>query len=292
MQQNAIKKPTPTMNIKRFLKQTLAIIILAAAASSCSTPKKIAYFQDADNAELISVITEGKAITVQPHDKLSIVVSSKDPDLAQIFNLNLVVNRTGQDRSFSGTGAELRDYALGTNEGIAHFTVSDEGTIDYPMLGVINIEGMTRNEVAAFIKGELMGKNLIKDPVVTVEFLNTGVSVLGEVNRPGRFDINTDVLTLPEALALAGDMTIQGQRENVMVLRRNGDKMETLRVNVTDTKSMLQSPAFYLNQGDVIYVEPNNVRKRQTTANGNNLANLSFWISVASLITTAAVLIK
>ena len=280
------------MNIKKILRDALAAVAIACTAASCSTPKNIAYFQDAQDAQVIEILSEGKQITVQPHDKLSIIVSSKDPSLSQLFNLNVIANRTGQGDSFSGTGAEIREYSLATSEGISTFTVSDQGTIDYPLLGELKIEGMTRNELSAFIKGEIMGKNLIKDPIVTVEFLNTGVSVLGEVNKPGRFDMNSDIITLPEALALAGDLTIQGQRDNVTVLRRNGNNVETYRVDITKTKDMIQSPGFYLKQGDVVYVEPNNVRKRQTTANGNNLSNLSFWISVASLITTAAVLIK
>lgn len=280
------------MNIKRIIRDALAATAIACTAASCSTPKNIAYFQDAQDAQVIEILSEGKQITVQPHDKLSIIVSSKDPNLSQLFNLNVIANRTGQGDSFNGTGAEIREYSLATSEGISTFTVSDQGTIDYPLLGELKIEGMTRNELSAFIKGEIMGKNLIKDPIVTVEFLNTGVSVLGEVNKPGRFDMNSDIITLPEALALAGDLTIQGQRENVTVLRRDGNKVETYRVDITKTKDMIQSPAFYLKQGDVVYVEPNGVRKRQTTANGNNLSNLSFWISVASLITTAAVLIK
>lgn len=280
------------MNLKKIFRNTLMTLTVGLAVSSCSTPKNIAYFQDASDAQVIEIMSEGKQIKVQPHDKLSIIVSSKDPGLAQLFNLNVITNRTGQDGSFNGNNVQLRDYSLSTVEGISNFTVSENGTIDYPMLGVIKIEGMTRNEVAAFIKGEIMGRNLIKDPVVTVEFLNTGVSLLGEINRPGRYDLNTDVLTLTDALALAGDLTIHGQRENIMVMRRNGDKMETYHIDITDSKKMLESPAFYLNQGDVVYVEPNNMRKRSTTNNANNLMNVSFWISVASLITTAAVLFK
>lgn len=265
-------------------------IAVAGVMASCSTPKNIAYFQDAENTQLIEIARQGSIITVQPHDKLSITVTSKDPILTQMFNLPVVTSQMTHRDGFSG--GDFYEYSLGSQEGISHYTVSEAGTIDFPQLGILKIEGMTRNEVAAFIKGEIMGRNLVKDPVVSVEFLNTGVSVLGEVSRPGRFDLNTDMITLPEAIALAGDLTIQGKRDNVMVMRRAGDKIETFRVNLTDAKSMAQSPAYYLNQGDIIYVEPNNMRKRQTTNNGNNLLNVSFWISVASLLTSAAVLIK
>lgn len=281
------------MKLKSILQTFILMTATAAIMSGCATPKNIAYFQDAEDAKTINaVIYENNAITVQPHDKLSIIVNSKDPELAQLFNLNVITNRTGQATSFNGNGAELREYALGVNQGISTYTVSSEGTIDFPVLGMLKVKGMTREELSGYIKGELVGRDLVKDPIVIVEFLNIGINVLGEVTNPGRYDINSDVITLVDALSLAGDMTIQGQRENVTVVRRNDNGYQTYVVDLTNTDKMIQSPGFYLKQGDVVYVEPNNIRKRQTTNNGNNLMNVTFWISVASLLTTAAVLLK
>lgn len=280
------------MNVKKIFINSILFITLSFWISSCSTPKDVAYFQGIQNAEVFTVAAANeKAIKVEPFDKLSIIVSSQNPALAQMFNLPVYSNSYVNKSSTIG-GADYRNYNVGYNEGIAGFTVSAEGTIDYPLLGVIKVEGMTRNELAAFIKGEIMGKGLIKDPIVTVEFLNVGVSVLGEVTRPGRYDLNTDLITIVEALSLAGDLTIQGKRENVTVIRKEGDKVQTYLVDLTNTNDMLNSPAYYLKQGDVVYVEPNNIRKRQTTNNGNNIMNVSFWLSVASLLTTAAVLLK
>lgn len=281
-----------SMNVKKTFINSILFITLSFWISSCSTPKDVAYFQGIQNAEVFTVAAANeKAIKVEPFDKLSIIVSSQNPALAQMFNLPVYSNSYVNKSSTIG-GADYRNYNVGYNEGIAGFTVSAEGTIDYPLLGVIKVEGMTRNELAAFIKGEIMGKGLIKDPIVTVEFLNVGVSVLGEVTRPGRYDLNTDLITIVEALSLAGDLTIQGRRENVTVIRKEGDKVQTYLVDLTNTNDMLNSPAYYLKQGDVVYVEPNNIRKRQTTNNGNNIMNVSFWLSVASLLTTAAVLLK
>lgn len=281
------------MNKKSIIRNAFFSLVMIFIATGCSTPKDVTYFQGSDNAEIFEIAVAGdKQIKVQPFDKLSIIVSCKDPALAQIFNLHVFTNSTAQKNGYSGTGSEFRDYNIGYSDGIDGFTVSPEGTIDYPVLGKIKVEGMTRNELAAFIKGEIMGRGLIKDPIVTVEFLNVGVSVLGEVNTPGRYDMNVDVLTLMEALSLAKDMTIQGNRKNVKVLRREGDKVQTYIVDLTDTKSLVNSPAYYLKQGDVVYVEPNNIRKRQTTTNGNNVTNVSFWLSVASLLTSAAILFK
>lgn len=281
------------MKINISYKGMLGVLAGIGVLASCSTPKNVAYFQGAENAEIIEIAAaQNKAFTVQPYDKLSIVVSCKDPALAQIFNLNVFTNSQAQRSPLSGTGTTLRDYNVSYNEGINGFTVSKEGTIDYPVLGIIKVEGMTRNEVAAFIKGEIVGRGLIKDPVVTVEFLNTGVSLLGEVARPGRYDLNADALTVVEAIALAGDLNINGQRENVKVFRREGDKVQTFTVDMTDAKGVMASPVYYLKPGDVVYVEPNNIRKRQTVANANSVTNISFWISVASLLTSAAILFK
>lgn len=281
------------MKIKSIFKSTVCAFFVACLAASCSTPKNVSYFQGAENAEVFEIATaQMQQIKVRPYDKLSITVSCKDPALAQMFNLHVFTNSVSQKSGFSGTGSQLRDYNVGYSDGIQGFTVSPEGTIDYPVLGVIKVAGMTRSELAAFIKGEIVGRGLIKDPVVSVEFLNVGVSMLGEIMHPGRYDINTDVLTIVEAISLAGDLTINGQRQNIKVMRKDGDKLQTYVVDITDTQKLLNSPAYYLQQGDVIYVEPNTIRKRNTIANGNSVTNISFWISIASLLTSAAVLIK
>lgn len=281
------------MKLSRNIQKTFLMLAVAGIISSCSTPKNITYFQDANDAKVIeTVVLEEKAIKVQPYDKLSIVVKSKDPDLARLFNLEVIDNRAVQSTSYSGTGTILRSYPPVASEGLTSYTVTPQGTIDFPILGTLKIEGMTRAEVAAFIKGELIGRNLVKDPVVTVEFVNIGFSMLGDVNRPGRYDMNKDVINIIEAISLAGDLSIQGQRENIKVIRRNGDSYQTYTLDLTNMEELTKSPAFYLKQGDVVYVEPNDIRKRQTTNNGNNMMNVSFWLSVVSLITTAAVLLK
>lgn len=272
--------------VKLFIKLSV-VVFLAAMVASCSAPKNLAYFQDV--TETIVPVSASE-VRVAPHDKLSIIVKSKDPALSSLFNLTVASDRLGLDVPSSGTGSTLRSFSS-TSEGISTYTVTPEGTIDFPVLGKLKIEGMTRSELAGFIKGELMGKELVKDPVVTVEFLNTGFSVMGEVNAAGRYDINKDQLNILEALSLAGDLTIQGQRENVAVVRTEKDGVHTYRVDLTNFVELTKSPAYHIKQGDVIYVEPNGVRKRQATVNGNNVLSASFWVSVASLLTSVAVLI-
>lgn len=151
--------------------------------------------------------------------------------------------------------------------------------------------GLKREEIAEHIKNELVTKNLVKDPVVTVEFMNLCVSVMGEVNNPGRFSIDRDQMTILDALSMAGDLTIYGNRQKVMVLRQEDGQQRVYGVNLTSGEHVYTSPAYYLQQNDVVYVEPNDVRSRQSTVNGNNVRSTSFWISLASLLTSVAILI-
>ncbi len=273
------------ISIKKLLLNSSVMAFIVLALGSC-TPKNIAYFQDLDTVAVTEMAAR-RAIRIEPEDKLSIVIKSKDPALAELFNLNVVSNRLGQTTPQSGTGSVLRNTAAQA-EGLAAYTVTKDGNIDFPVLGTLHIQGMTREELAGFIKGELMGRNLIKDPVVTVEFLNTGVSVLGEVRNPGRYDTNNDYLTVIDALTLAGDINIQGRRDNVLVMREENGVMNSYRLDMTNAQQLLNSPGYYLKQDDIIYVEPNDYRKRQTTNNGNTTMSASFWVSVASLLTSVA----
>lgn len=268
-------------------KTDTLILIMFLFLTSCRTPGNITYFQDVSDAVIPVTTSE---IKVRPHDKLSIVVKSKDPALSGLFNLTVTSDRLGLSNPTSGTGSQLYSYS-GSAEGISVYTVSPDGTVDFPVLGEIRISGMTRSEIAGFIKGMLIERELVKDPVVSVEFMNTGFSVMGEVNKPGRFDMNKDKINILEALSLAGDLTVQGKRENVIVVREEGDGVHTYRVDLTNMRELASSPAFSVCQGDIIYVEPNGVRKRQATVNGNNVLSASFWVSVASLLTSVAVLI-
>lgn len=265
----------------------LGIIIMSALLlTGCSAPKKITYFQDTDTNAVIQAPTPSQ-IKIEPGDKLSIIVKTKDAAVSALFNLPVYSSRIGQGAPSNGTTTEQRNYTGSGNDGVASYTVAPDGKIDFPVLGYLEVAGMTRSELAAFIKGELLGRNLVKDPTVIVEFLSSGFSVMGEVARPGRYDLNRDQINVLEAIALAGDLTINGQRENVKVVRQfPGGKIETYDLDLTNAKQMASSPGFYLHQNDVIYVEPNSQRKRSSTVNGNNALSVGFWVSVASLLTS------
>lgn len=264
------------------VKALMAALLMGMTVTSCRAPKDVTYFNDLTSGaqkELSSV----NDITVRPDDRLSILVVSKDAQLMSLFNLPVVSQRVGQPGVTS---------SYSNNNDVASYVVDRYGDIQFPVLGTIHIGGMRRAEVADYIATELKSRNLVKDPVVVVDFLNNGVVVLGEVNRPGRVTFDRDRFTLLDAIAGAGDLTIQGQRKDVLVTRTDENGHQTsYRVDLTDAEQTMQSPVYYLQQNDVVYVSPNDVRKRQTTANGNAPLTPSFWISIASLATTIAVLI-
>lgn len=255
--------------------------------ASCSTPKNVAYFQDVQDGTTVSPIQQLE-IKVRPKDKLAIVVSTQDPALSNLFNLVQSQVRLGTN---SSTSMESLDY--NTNDGrLSFYTVDDKGDINFPVLGKIHIGGMTRYEAAAHIEQKLEESKLIKDPIVTVEYINTAVSVLGEVKSPGRYEFNLDRLSIFDAIAMAGDLTTSGMRENVVVLRETPDgKRQAYKLDLTDMASVSASPAFNLQQNDIVYVEPNAKQKRESVASGNDIYTPSFWVTIGSLGITIATLI-
>ncbi|EJX08607.1 polysaccharide biosynthesis/export family protein [Bacteroides xylanisolvens] len=263
------------MNFCKNLFLAAFLLILGA----CSTSKEITYFQDLRPGESELTLTTPVEIKIQPKDKLSILVNSQDPRLTNLFNLPILSQQIGIDNS----------YAM--SRGVSGYTVDLQGNIDFPVLGKVHVADMTREEVAVLIKSELQSRDLIKDPVVTVEYMNLSISVMGEVNRPGRYNIDKDHLTILDALSQAGDLTIFGKREKVLVLRNEDGKQRVYGINLCSAEHLYTSPVYYLQQNDVVYVEPNDTKARQSTVNGNNVRSTSFWISLASLLTSIAVLI-
>lgn len=274
---------TTHMRLKKALKAAIAVVAILGmtSLSSCRTPKDITYFQDLNNG-IRTEVTTAMDIKVRPDDRMSIIVVSKDPQLASLFNLPIVTNRAG---SVGNTGNRFGEGS------VASYVVDRYGDIQFPVLGTIHIGGMRRSEVAEYIQKELMSRNLIKDPTVIVDFLNHGVTVLGEVAHPGRIDFDRDRYTIIDALGAAGDLTIYGQRKDVLVIRDEDGRQVAYRVDLTDAQNVMQSPVYYLQQEDIVYVTPNDVRKRNATATGNTVLQPAFWISVAGLLTSVAILV-
>lgn len=269
----------------RFILSGLLVTTLLLG--SCSTPKNISYFQDVYTGTVIDPAIQTD-IKVQPEDKLSIIVTTQDPALSQLFNLVTTQNRLGQTTSSTNSM-----YATSSNDGrTAYYTVNKMGDINFPVLGKLHIAGMNRFEVAEYIEQQLQDRNLVKEPIVTVEFANTGVSILGEVNSPGRYEFNKDQMTLIDAIAMAGDLTVNGERANILVMRKdNQGKQQGYRIDLTNMQNLAESPIYYLQQEDVIYVQPNDKKKRETTPNGNTPYTPSFWVSMGSFAVTIATLI-
>ncbi len=242
--------------------------------ASCKTSKKIIYLQDVDDgsSEKIEI---NSGIVIQPKDVLSIVVSCKNPELAVAFNLPLLTYQAG---------SETMSYM----QQLLGYTVDEEGNIDFPILGKLKVSGLNRLQLSEMIKQKLIKENMIKDPVVTTNFMNFRISVLGEVHAPGIYKIENDKITILEAIGLAKDLTIYGKRSNILVQREINGIITFHRVDLR-SEEIYNSPVYYLQQNDVIYVEPNRTMAARSRINENK--SLGVWISLASLLTSMAVLI-
>ena len=252
------------------------MLLMAVLLMSCNTSKEILYFQDI-NVNQPEVISGARDITVQPKDQISILVSSKDPQLAALFNLT-------RAQASIGTGG-----VSGGGE-VSGYTLDDKGNIDFPVLGTLHIAGMTKSQIAALVKKRLMEENLVNDPVVTVEFMNLYFSVLGEVKTPGKYAITKDQITLLEAISVAGDLSIYGKRDAIFVIREENGERVTHWVDIR-SKDLFNSPVYYLKQNDVVYVQPNKVRAGQSTINENSVKSVSLWISIGSFLSSLGVLL-
>lgn len=272
----------------KYLNNLLAICF-AVWLTSCAAPLNVAYFQNAEAIKGMALQDE-QPFRLRPKDKISIVVSTGDPLLQQQFNLTSV---TQNMLAMGGSVTPLTSSGPGggSSTQMLAYTVDEQGDIEFPVIGKVPVKDKTRQEVAAYLRRRLIERDLVKDPVVTVEYVNLSVSVLGEVNRPGRIDILKDYFTILDAIAYAGDLTITGERENVMVMREVDGEDQTFVINLCDRQQMLLSPAYYLRQNDVVYVSPNPQRRREARSVGNTFSQPSLWISLASLLTTMSALL-
>lgn len=258
----------------------VALVIL----TSCGAPKNIEYFQDVENGTALKSL-ESSIIKVKPNDKISIAVGSLTPELAMPLNLPYVSSRLGQ-----GSAANMGVDSNNLN-GVLAYSVDENGYVEMPQIGKVYVAGMTRSEVSEAVKRIIIEKGVLSDPTVVVEFANLAISVLGEVSKPGRYAIDRDVYTIYDAIGAAGDLTIYGKRDAVKVMRVENGEQKVYTVNLCNAESVAQSPVYCLRQGDMVYVAPNAMRARQSTVNGNNVLSTSFWISLASLLTTVCVLV-
>jgi polysaccharide biosynthesis/export protein len=256
-----------------MFKHIIALLLIATLAVSCSTRKKMVYFQTAGADSTAAAPTNYTPI-FKTDDFLSIVVTAEDPETAIPFNFP-----SGGVREPINFG-----YTIGTPVRTGYL-VDSEGNIDLPIIGKNKVAGLSRPEVNTILQEKY--KEYLKHPVINIQIQNFKVTVLGEVARPGTFQIPNERITLLEAIGLSGDLRITGERNNVLVIRdRNGEKTE-YRVDLT-TKEVLSSPVYYLEQNDVVYVEPNSASRSQGTL-WRSAGPL--FISLTSLVITTIVLI-
>ena len=259
------------MNRMNYLK--LLCVSMAVLFTACKSPREVVYLQDVVPLVQQSIEQQYEVI-IHADDLLSIVVNSKDPELTMPLNLPVVSYQIGGS-------AYGQQRVLG-------YLVDSQGDIDFPILGKLHGEGLSRRQLTEMIKDRLIKENLLKDPIVTVQFLNYKVSVMGDVARRWSFSISGDRITLLGAVSVAGDLTIYGRRDRVAVIReQNGQR--TILFHDLRSSEIFSSPCYYLQQNDIVYVEPNKTKAAQSGINQNNSA--SVWLSAISVLATITSLI-
>lgn len=251
------------------------IVCLALLFCSCNAQQRVLYLQDIVSGSEIT-LPDNYQIRLKPLDQLTVVVNSKDPKLAQPFNSASSYN------SLSTTGGVTN----ATENSLQVFTVDNRGYITLPIIGQVKCAGLTRQELEAEIEKRIKESNYIAEPQVNVRFADLAITIIGEVNKPGRYDIKRDNISIFEALALAGDMTIYGNREDVAVIRQIDGKSVVTKLDIR-SKEVFESPCYYLEQNDIVIVSPNKYKAATAEINQNR----TFWISLASTGISLATLI-
>lgn len=252
------------------IKNIIIISLIGIFITSCASSEDVVYFQDADLAHVSKSINTYTP-TIEANDLVNIIVTALDIDAARSFNIS----------SSSSSGEE------GQSEGLPYL-VDNEGNIEFPVLGTLKLGGLNIVQAKSLIKNQL--KDYIKNPIVNITIANFRVTVLGEVNNPGTFVIDNARISIIEALGLAGDMTIFGKRDNVLVIREfENNKKKYIRVNLT-TEEVFNSPVYYLKQNDQIYIQPNKT-KIKTSASVSNTTTTTISI-LSTVITVAALLLR
>lgn len=251
--------------LRHVIRTVGALLIISVMLfSSCASKKNVVYLQP-DSVEL-KTLYELNAPKLQPGDILAISVTADDVRATVPFN---------QISPYQGNSGTIQP----ANPFIPTYAIDANGEIDFPKVGKIKLAGKTRTEAMDALRYEV-GKYIV-DPGISMVVRNFRVTVLGEVKTPGSYIIDNDRLTILEALGMAGDMTIYGERKNVLIIREQDGRKQEFRLDLTKRESM-NSPAYYLTQNDVIYVEPNGARVQSSKYSQNT----SIFISVASVIIT------
>ena len=243
----------------------LLLIVISYNLLSCGPTRNLVYFSDLQGNNVYKTsAAKDPQIRIQPNDILSITVSSLNIESNALFNRGII---------------QAPNVAVNMESSVTpdSYLVSASGTIDFPVLGKMKLADLTREE--AIEKMTVKLQQFVKDPIVKIRLINFKVTVIGEVNKPSTFSVPTERINVLEALGLAGDMTAYGKRENVLLLREKDGVRSTTRLNLND-KEVLSSPYFYLQQNDVLYVEPDRIKEIQASTNTKTLAISTMTISI------------
>lgn len=248
--------------MRRFINVFTVILLLAF--SSCVNTKKVLYFQEQKDGEVISGSQIPKSV-IQSNDMLNITVTSLSAKSSELFNVNSVSFANGSNVGSSGYAIQPSGYL-----------VSSEGTIKFPYLGKVQAAGYSEEELEEYLTAGILEKKLLLDPIVTVRHLNFKVTVLGEVGKPTVINVPNEKISVLEAIGIAGDLTIFGKRDNILLIREEDGKKVTKRLNL-NSSDFLSSPYYYLQSNDVIYVEPSKA-KAASAGRGRHIAPVVFSV--------------
>lgn len=257
----------------------LLINLVFILLNSCTSKKKLDYLQNIESVALEASMKNAKS-TIQPNDQLVIMVTAKDMDVVKPFNQNF---SSGQILQYSIPSNNAPTQSQTSTSGPTYM-VDSQGNIEFPVIGKINTENKTTEELRDILKKEI--SKYVLNPQVSVRNTNYKITVLGEVNRPGTYNIPDAQTTLLEVLGLAGDLSIYGNREDILVVRNIDGIMSKERIDLTKA-DFINSPYFYLKQNDVIIVSPNETKQKTSRLDPNT----GIYISVASIVVTILALI-
>lgn len=257
--------------IKIFSLSLIALIL-----TSCNAQKDVVYMQELGSNQSVK-LTEPTKLTMQPGDRLTVMVYCDNAVIASAFNLNAT-----SGASNGGGGGSKEDEC---------YTVDLDGNIKLPTLGLVPVKDKTREEISKTIEDLLVEQKLLRNPVVTVEVKDMYITVMGEVSVAQRVPFKKDQMTLTEVLSECGDLTIKGERV-IKVMRPECGKMNCYTVDLRSAKSVYSSPVYYLRPNDIVYVAPDKTRANETRINANNLRNITFWMSVCTFVSTLMVLVS
>lgn len=266
--------------LQKFILPILAIALL----SGCKAYQDITYLQDAGVDAFLtdSVLAPVPDAVLKVGDLLVITVNATTPEAAQPFNLQLIPSQSLRNYDPTGTGLSV----IGSSGSLQNYLVDTDGNIIFPIIGKIQVAGMTKNELTESLKSQIYPRYIKEEPIISIRYANFRVSVLGEVVRPSSYKIDNERISIFEAISMAGDLTIYGRRDNVLLIREQGAGRAKIRIDLRDRR-LVDSPYFYLEQNDILYIQPNDPKSRASrlsTAEALSVSLVGTLISLTSLL--------